>query len=386
MMDDLLLKLPTTNKFSNDSNNSTLTDSMLKEMTDSAGALPRQPTSTVPGNSGFSIGIPVNISALRKHSGSLSAAHVQVVSRQSTDTSLLTDLSSECGRSGQFAADAQNVRGKLVALFDLHEDADFSASLTAALSTDTTTNTTTTAATAAAENDECDEYSIEHSLLTQPVLSEHSKYQLLHLLALHDLQTMQPAKDCLMQLIAESGGGGGGGRGRGRGEGGEVEGRDEEESSASSSSRLQRQLLWVDLLTLVLTKSLSKPVMTEVDLEMVSRAVGPVPASMLLVPYFKLLAATTAATAQPGYEAQSRIAITYRCMRIVSSLMKNRACTDMISEWAMLEALNVIKDTCPHGNIFQQSSLDMLHGIKVSANSSVCMQCPVGSLSLSMRV
>ena len=120
-------------------------------------------------------------------------------------------------------------------------------------------------------------------------LTEPSKYQLVHLLALHDLLTMQLVKDCLVKLIAGTGDNVAGEKINPSGLvglpgvlvaevgcGGYGVSCNVSENK-TCGCRLKNQLLWVDLLTLALTKSLSHPIITEQDIEIVDKAIGASP-------------------------------------------------------------------------------------------------------------
>ena len=45
---------------------------------------------------------------------------------------------------------------------------------------------------------------------------------------------------------------------------------------------------------------------------------------------------------------------------ILISTLKQKYLSFILMQWAALESLNTIKDTCPHGNVFQQESRDLL--------------------------
>ena len=77
------------------------------------------------------------------------------------------------------------------------------------------------------------------------------------------------------------------------------------------------------------------------------------------VPYFKLLATASSCTAKANFDTKERVDITYKCMRIIMRIVKTGSVDNSLVQWAALEALNTIKDTCPHGNVFQQESRDL---------------------------
>jgi hypothetical protein len=117
----------------------------------------------------------------------------------------------------------------------------------------------------------------------------------------------------------------------------------------------------IDLLTLCVVKAFHHPFMTEADLDRIDLAVGSL--VDIQVPLLKLLSVAAAATAKKGYDNNIRIQVTYKAMRIVSRVLKNGDCKTDSAKWALLESFNVIKDTCPHGNVFQPASLTLLEKI-----------------------
>ena len=79
--------------------------------------------------------------------------------------------------------------------------------------------------------------------------------------------------------------------------------------------------------------------------------------SELLVAYFKLMAMASYKMHNSLHSMQNRIQVTYKCMRKLMALAKTGRVVGTTPEWTFIAALNVIKDGCPHSDIFQKDSL-----------------------------
>ena len=82
--------------------------------------------------------------------------------------------------------------------------------------------------------------------------------------------------------------------------------------------------------------------------------------SELIVAYFKLMAMASYKMHNSLHGMENRIQVTYKCMRKLMAFAKTGRVLGTTLQWTFLAALNIIKDGCPHADIFQKDSLLIL--------------------------
>ena len=88
--------------------------------------------------------------------------------------------------------------------------------------------------------------------------------------------------------------------------------------------------------------------------------------SGLLVAYFKLMAMSSYKMHNSLHSMPNRIQVTYKSMRKLMAFAKTGRVLGPTTQWTFIAALNVIKDGCPHADIFQKDSLLLLSGMALN--------------------
>ena len=110
------------------------------------------------------------------------------------------------------------------------------------------------------------------------------------------------------------------------------------------------------------------PLLRDDDLETFEKRVCSGEGDALSFDFYKFVAAAANATLiVPEMTLKEKCGITYRSLGILTRRMREGEGLSVADQWAILEAINVTKDSCPHGNVFREETLAVLRTLS-SAN------------------
>ena len=79
---------------------------------------------------------------------------------------------------------------------------------------------------------------------------------------------------------------------------------------------------------------------------------------------YKVVAAAANSTLNvPDMALKDRCTVTYRSLGVLARRLRDSGLMSSSEQWSLLEAINVTKDSCPHGNVFKEESLELLKRI-----------------------
>ena len=103
------------------------------------------------------------------------------------------------------------------------------------------------------------------------------------------------------------------------------------------------------------------PLLRDDDLETFEKRVCSGEGETLTFEFYKFVAAAANATLiVPEMTLKEKCGITYRSLGILTRRMREGEDLSATDQWAILEAINVTKDSCPHGNVFREETLSVL--------------------------
>ena len=128
------------------------------------------------------------------------------------------------------------------------------------------------------------------------------------------------------------------------------------------------RLILLDVITLCCIKSYHEPVIHVDDIEHIHTMVMN-QGTLLYTPYAKLLASAAYGSFNSMHPGSNKAVLSYCCMRKIIDMIKGHDFTksgSTVQQWTMLEALNVIKDTIGHSDVFQHKTLKLLSKLAVN--------------------